>query len=516
MKHHISYLYYFFLLMCLGLSSCSKQMSENQQKISKNSNLDGQSIVVVTGTSEDEYARNNLKKASILQTSNTSDLVLNVKTEKAKIGLINYNTVTMFMRKFSDLAVINDSLYGNPIGIAFSKQRTDLLEKFNVFLKHLKESGDYAAICHRWIKDFDHAKMPNISNSGKNGIIKFQTDGEKPPFSFMGDSNKLSGLDIEIAQRFAASVGMKLEISMSNFGGVIESVSLGNVDMAADCIFITPERAKKINFSEPYFICNACAFALKKNVEGYSGNGQTGNSNFISSIKNSFEQNFVDQQRYKIILRGLLCTLEITIFAVILGTILGTLICMMRMRKNKLCQRIANLYILLFRGIPQVVLLMLLFYVVFASTNMNGVTVSIIGFSFIFSAYVSEMFRSSIETISQGQQEAGWSMGFTNFQTFYYIILPLTIRRVLPIYKGEVVGLIKMTSIVGYITVQDLTKVSDMIRSATFDAFMPLILITIIYFFIIWIFSLLLDYVHFAYSPKKSRFLPPHFLEHKS
>ena len=119
--------------------------------------------------------------------------------------------------------------------------------------------------------------------------------------------------------------------------------------------------------------------------------------------------------------------------------------------------------------------------------------------------------------MDQGEiYEASWSMGCTNFQTFYYIILPLTIRHVLPIYKGEVVGLIKMTSIVGYITVQDLTKVSDMIRSATFDAFMPLILITIIYFFIIWIFSLLLDYVHFAYSPKKSRFLPPHFLEHKS
>jgi polar amino acid transport system substrate-binding protein len=502
MKNYISYLFAFVALAGMSLTSCSQQNKEDSTQTSqtkKGDEFSGKSIVVVTGTSEDVYARAHLKSSTLLQTSNTSDLVLNVKTGKAEIGLINYNTVVLFMKKYPDLCIINDSLYGNPIGIGFSKSRTDLRDKFNVFLEKLKESGDYEKIRKRWIDDYDNAKMPAIKNTGANGTIEFQTEGAKAPFSFMRNGN-LAGLDIEIVERFAASINMKLNVSINNFTGIIEAISTGHTDMAADCIFITPERAKKIAFSDPYFICNACAFGIKKDV-------QTSNAGFFTELKNGIKQNFIAEKRYEMIEDGLLCTIEITVFAAILGTIIGAVICFMRMRKSKLWQNIAKAYIYLFRGIPQVVLLMILFYVVLASTSLTGITVSVIGFSLIFAAYVSEMFRTTIEGVSSGQVEAGLSMGFTSLQTFYYIVLPLTIRRVLPIYKGEIIGLIKSTSIVGYITVQDLTKVSDMIRSTTFDAFMPLILITIIYFIIIWAFSMLLNYANVRYTPKESRFI---------
>lgn len=501
MKHNIFYLFLIAILTGASFTSCSEKKSDTTRSGSKDIFSDKR-VVVVTGTSEDVYAQANLKSSKLLQTSNTADLVLNVKTGKADIGLINYNTVVMFMKKYNDLVILNDSLYSNPIGFGFKKGDNELRELFNKYLDKIQKSGEYEQIRKRWIDNFDTAKMPDIPNSGANGIIKFQTEGEKAPFSFIRDG-KLSGFDIEIAERFAASLNKKLATQLSNFGGVIEAISLGHVDMAANCIFITPERAKKIDFSNPYFYCNACAFSVKANSSASSSDSGAG---FLTNIKNSFKQNFIDEHRYEMIGNGLLCTIEITVFSIIIGTILGVLICFIRMRKSKIWQGIAKIYIQLFRGIPQVVLLMLLFYVIFASTNMNGITVSIIGFSFIFAAYVSEMFRTTIENISYGQVEAGLSMGFTPFQTFYYVILPLTIRRVLPIYKGEVTGLIKSTSIVGYITVQDLTKISDMIRSATFDAFMPLILITIIYFFIIWLFSLLLKAVEIKYVPKVSRF----------
>ena len=128
-----------------------------------------------------------------------------------------------------------------------------------------------------------------------------------------------------------------------------------------------------------------------------------------------------------------------------------------------------------------------------------------IAFGINFAAYVSEMFRTGIEGVDKGQREAGIASGFTKVQTFVHIIMPQALRQVLPVYKGEFVSLVKMTSIVGYIAVEDLTKASDIIRSRTFDAFFPLIMAAVIYIFIAWLLTLVLDYVEVSIDPKKRR-----------
>ncbi len=494
------YLLLIFILTEMSMISCSVKES-NSSKVGHDNNFAGKRVAVLTGSTQDIYAQKHLKSSTLIQVTSPTDLILNIKTGKADIGLAEENLLNIIMPKNKELVIINDSIYASPVGIAFSKDKIELRDQFNAFLTKIRKSGLFEQIYRRWIGNTKTLQMPNIPNKGTSGIIELHTDATLMPFSFIRD-DKLSGLDIELMERFAASLNKKLDINISNFSGVVQAISLRQADVAACCITITPERAKQIAFSDPYYFGKTCAFGIDKKFV----TKETSFIDFINKSADSFKQNFIDEHRYKMIGNGLLCTIEITVFTVIIGTILGVLICFIRMRKSKIWQGIAKIYIQLFRGIPQVVLLMLLFYVIFASTNMNGITVSIIGFSFIFAAYVSEMFRTTIENISYGQVEAGLSMGFTPFQTFYYVILPLTIRRVLPIYKGEVTGLIKSTSIVGYITVQDLTKISDMIRSATFDAFMPLILITIIYFFIIWLFSLLLKAVEIKYVPKVSRF----------
>jgi polar amino acid transport system substrate-binding protein len=165
----------------------------------------------------------------------------------------------------------------------------------------------------------------------------------------------------------------------------------------------------------------------------------------------------------------------------------------------------AKLYIALLRGTPVLVLLMIIYYVVFASVNINPVVVAIFAFGLNFGAYVSEMFRTSIESIDKGQTEAGIASGFTKIQTFIYIIVPQALRNVLPVYKGEFISLVKMTSIVGYIAVQDLTKASDIIRSRTFDAFFPLLLAAFIYLVIAWMLTWALGYVELSVDPKRKR-----------
>ena len=154
---------------------------------------------------------------------------------------------------------------------------------------------------------------------------------------------------------------------------------------------------------------------------------------------------------------------------------------------------------------PVVVLLMLIYYVAFASIDINPVFVAVIAFGLNFAAYVAEIFRTGVEGVERGQTEGGLAMGFSKVQTFRLIVLPQTIRRILPVYQGEFISLVKMTSIVGYIAVQDLTKASDIIRSRTFDAFFPLVLIAVLYFLISYVLILFLDWVERRTDPKRKR-----------
>jgi polar amino acid transport system substrate-binding protein len=165
----------------------------------------------------------------------------------------------------------------------------------------------------------------------------------------------------------------------------------------------------------------------------------------------------------------------------------------------------ARLYIAVLRGTPIVVLLMIIFYVVFGSVDINPIVVAIIAFGMNFAAYVSEMFRAGIESIDRGQKEGGIAMGFSPLQTFAYVMFPQMVQRTLPVYKGEFISLVKMTSVVGYIAVQDLTKAGDIIRSRTFDAFFPLIMITVLYFVIAWGLMQGLQYLERRTDPKLAR-----------
>jgi polar amino acid transport system substrate-binding protein len=226
---------------------------------------------------------------------------------------------------------------------------------------------------------------------------------------------------------------------------------------------------------------------------------------FFKSLLNSFHSNLLRERRYLLIFQGLKVTLVISLFAALLGTILGGAVCYLRMSKRRLLSATASLFITLIRGTPVLVLLMIIFYVIFASVNINPVLVAVIAFGVNFGAYVSEMFRTSIESIDKGQREAGIASGFTRFQTFVYIITPQALRTVLPVYKGEFISLVKMTSIVGYIAVQDLTKASDIIRSRTFDAFFPLIMAAVLYLIIAWLLTWALSRVEINVDPKRKR-----------
>ena len=211
--------------------------------------------------------------------------------------------------------------------------------------------------------------------------------------------------------------------------------------------------------------------------------------NFVES----FENNLIAENRYQMILDGLQVTLFITFCSVILGTLLGGLVCWARMSRHAWLRNTAKVYIDLMRGTPVLVLLMLMYYVFMAPLEATGIVVAIVTFAMNTSAYIGEMLRTGIESIDKGQTEAGLALGYTPRQVFVRIILPQVVRKIMPVYLGEVISLLKGTSIVGYIAVMDMTRASDLIRSRTFDAFFPLIVTAAIYFLVAWLIGLLLN-----------------------
>ena len=463
-------------------------------------------IGVLLGSVHDKYAMEHYPKATILQYKSPSDILLAVKSGKADAAFYTTETLVEIMRSDKDFALLGKPLFTLPMGIGFKKGNVKLREKFNEFLRQSRQNGVYAEICDRWmVKGND--QMPVINNSKSNGTLVVGTVSDKGmPFTILKE-NRLIGFDVEITERFGAFLGKEVKFADMEFGSLIAAVSTGKIDMITSTLIISEERKKQIDFSDPYFALGASVFALKKNVVAVGAAPVAGSAAtpFLKELVNSFQSNIIHEKRYLIIWDGLKTTVIISILATIFGTLLGSLICFLRMSKKAFLNVPAKIYIAILRGTPVLVLLMLIFYVVFASINISPVLVAVIAFGMNFAAYSAEIFRSGIEGIDSGQSEAGISLGFTKVSTFVNIILPQTVRRILPVYKGEFISLVKMTSIVGYIAVQDLTKASDIIRSRTFDAFFPLIMVAILYFAISWFLMQGLNYLERRTDPKLRR-----------
>jgi polar amino acid transport system substrate-binding protein len=491
-------------MSAIFLTGCEKpeNTSNKNEKLRSSADLNGKRIGVLVGSLHDTFAGKTYPKATILQFRSLSDIVLALKTGKIDAALYDMDSVLEILRSNSELGLLGDSLFSVSIGTGFNSDNKLLHEKFNAFLRQIKENGVYGEMVARWMKKGD-TQMPDIAGSKTNGelVVGIVSDIGFP-FTIIKDNNPI-GFDIELSKRFAAHLGKELKLADMEFGNLIAAVSTNKIDMIASSLIITEERKKQIIFSDTYYEMGTSVFALKKNIaENGSATARKDSFPFFTKIVRSFESNIILEKRYLLILSGLKTTVVISVLATILGTLLGGLVCYMRMSHKLALNLPAKMYISIMRGTPVLVFLMLIFYVVFASVNIDPVIVSVIAFGMNFAAYVSEIYRTGIEGVDKGQTEAGIAMGFTKVKTLIFIVLPQTVRRILPIYKGEFISMVKATSIVGYIAVQDLTKASDIIRSRTFDAFFPLLMVATLYFLITWFLMQSMDYLELIIDPK--------------
>lgn len=206
----------------------------------------------------------------------------------------------------------------------------------------------------------------------------------------------------------------------------------------------------------------------------------------MEKIFNSFYNSVIYDDRYKYIFEGLFHTILIALFAVIIGIIIGTVIAIIRNnyevnKKFRVLNSISKMYVDIIRGTPVILQLMIIYYVIFKSVNINILIVGVIAFGINSGAYVSEIIRAGINSIDKGQMEAGLSLGLKYSEVMRLIILPQAIRNIFPALGNEFITLLKETSVGAYIGIVELTKASDIIASRTYDYFFPLIIIAIIY-----------------------------------
>ncbi len=218
---------------------------------------------------------------------------------------------------------------------------------------------------------------------------------------------------------------------------------------------------------------------------------------WFADVANKFQIAFIEGERYKLYLSGLGVTLQISLFAAILGVAIGIVVALMKLSVRKNGKRsvfsyIAQIYIDVIRGTPSVLQLLIMWFIVMTNSK-NGVLVAVLTFGINSGAYVAEIMRAGILAVDHGQMEAGRSLGLSKGQTMRYIILPQAVKNVLPPIGNEFIVLLKETAIVGYVSLSDLTRTASQISSRTFEAFMPLIGAAVIYFVIIKILSKLIE-----------------------
>ncbi len=311
-----------------------------------------------------------------------------------------------------------DSTIGEPTNIAFGvsgiSEIPDLEEKVNRFIAEIKANGVLDDVYDRWAVKEDYA-MPEIEMpSDPRYHLIVGTTGDVEPFSFYKD-NSLMGYDIELSYRLAAYLDADVEFLPLTWDSIVPALHAGRADILASNLQVTPERAEELIFSDSLYEIDNGVMVRDAN--------DTGVTSFIDDVKASFEKTFVKEDRYKLFLSGLHTTIRITVWAILLGTLLGFFVFMLCRNGNEAANKAAAVFVRLVQGLPVVVLLMILYYIIFAKNDISGTFVSVIAFTLVFGAGVLGMLKMGVGAIDRGQTEAEMAHGYGEIEAFLRLIL---------------------------------------------------------------------------------------------
>ena len=455
----------------------------------------------VTGSLYGGYCRELFPNAHISEFNNFSDVLMALRQGKVDGTMLDRPNFNAVKRTDSKLSAVNVPQYSVEIGFGFQKTEEGyaLQAQMNSFLDKLRADGRLDSMLDKWYGETEPSVSVPLEELKENPkTLRVSIDTTRKPFVYMYEGKPV-GFEIEALYLFCKEYGYNVEIEDVSFASGLAGLAGEKYDLVCGGLYMTPERKESVNFSDPYMVADVVMATYEKSGVG----------NFFASIGESFEKTFIRESRWKLIVKGILTTLLISVCAVLGGTVLGFLLYLAARSKNRALSSVTRvftkIYSKLITGTPTLVVLMLLFYVVFGRSDLGGTVVAIIGFILTFGSFVYGQLSLTVEAVDKGQTEAAYALGYSRNRTFFRIVLPQAMKMFLPVYSAEIVGLIKATSVVGYIAVNDLTKMGDIIRGNTYEAFFPLIAVAVIYFMITWGAAALLGIMQRKFEPKRRK-----------
>ena len=469
------------------------------------SELDGKRIGVQTGTTAAAITLESLPNAQISYFTTFPDMAAALEANKIDAFPGDGLVLRMMAAENPALFILDDRMSSYDCGVVLPKtgKGDQLRRELNEWIAGMKESGRMDALLSKWIETpEDERTLPDYrSLPAPNGVLRVTTEGTYPPMNYYREG-ELVGVEVEMCALFCEEYGYGLDISSMSFDGMLAAVQSGKFDFALSGIAVTDERKESVNFSDPYY-SGGYQMAVLKSDEDLKAEADSDGKGLLDRIMESFEKTFVREGRWRLFVQGVANTLVITLLSVLFGNLLGFLLFMLCRRGNRTANRITGVCLWLVQGMPGVVLLMVLYYIVFGNLSVSGLAVSVFGFTLTFGAAVFGLLKTGVGAIDRGQYEAAYALGYSDRQTFFRFILPQALPLVTGAYRGELVSLLKATAVVGYIAVQDLTKMGDIVRSRTYEAFFPLIAVTVIYFCLEGILSLITGRLETLLNPRR-------------
>ena len=465
--------------------------------------FDNATLGIFSGSSFDALAKERFPNAQRQYYTLVPDMILAVEQGKIDGYITETTYVTAAIWEGAEIEAVKEIIDRTSAGFIFRKDDAvrELREQLNTFIRDSKENGTIAQLQEKWFGETEPTgKLDFDSLTGENGTLRLGVAPDLKPGSYIKDG-EATGYEMELLLLFAKEYGYQLEMSYVTFDAILPGVITGKYDIGTGAITITEERAQSVDFTDSHLTVDVVMV-----VEAESDSAaQTG---FWDELKEDFHKTFIRESRWKLIVRGIGVTMLISVCAAVAGSLLGFGLYMLSRSDVKLLQAlakgIAKVYSRIIAGTPVVVILMILFYVIFGNIrDMSGIVVAILGFTLTFGAFVYDHMTVSVNSVDRGQTEAAYALGYTKNKTFFRIIFPQAMTVFLPSYCGQAVELIKATAVVGYVAVNDLTKMGDIIRSNTYEAFFPLIATAVIYFLLTWALAALLGLVKRHFEPKR-------------
>ena len=420
-----------------------------------------------------QLARKKFPNAQFVSLEFLSDLMLNLSQHKIDAFVIGKTYVENLKREGNVVKYLPESFGDVPLSFGFTKNERGqkLCDQMNEFLATLEANGELDALQKKWIFGDDGGRTFAKSQlTGENGTLKVGTEVSGMPFSYLRNK-EIVGYEVELLDKFCAAYGYDYKIEIEDFTTMLADVTTGKLDLAMDAIEVLPERQQNMLFANPTHTEQAVAVVSVESSD----------ENFFAALTNRIKVSLVDENRWQMLAEGAARTIYITLLAIIFGTLLGFGVYMLYREGNRRVNRIIDAIYRTLQGVPTMVMLLFAYYVVFAYVEIPTSFVAATVFSVVLSITVFELLKNGADAIPRGQTEAALSLGFSPRQAFVKFILPQVVLNLFSSYQVALNVTLLETAVVGYISVQDLTKMGDMIRARTYDAFVPIIAVAAIY-----------------------------------